>query len=517
MKYLNTRGHRSAGWILALSVFAFAFALPMGANAQWDVIYLNPRGATGSRAVGVDGGQQVGSAHVDGIDRASLWSGTAKSWVDLHPAGMASSFAYDVGGGYQVGSAAVDVDVIHAGLWSGTAASWVDLHPTGAVQSIATGVDGAQQVGYAYYPVGEDLLPRASLWSGTAASWVDLHPAGTTESRAREADGGYQVGYARVDVDVIHASLWNGDAGSWVDLHPAGENTSSEAFGVHGGQQVGVVFNNDPYRAALWSGTAESWVDLHELLPKQFESSMARGIWHDDTYTYVVGHGYNSKRDRNEALMWRADYSPSGSGSMHVHQMSVGRGSQGPLYYGSCCVYIYDHDDTPVRNAEVELIATGPTGGMLTGTTDDLGLACVRTPKTRNPIGVWCFEVTDVVHTDYTYDPSGNHVDMPVCESRSAPGPGGGSDHVHFLAGTNRTASAGKMVQEIAFRVETAGHVMLDVFDITGAKVATLIDGWRDAGAHSAQFDVARKGSGVYFAQLRAGEESVTMRLVVVR
>jgi hypothetical protein len=507
----------------------------------------------------VDGGQQVGSAHVDGIERASLWSGTANSWVDLHLAGMASSFAYDVGGGQQVGYAAVDVDVIHASLWNGDAGSWVDLHPTGAVQSIATGVDGAEQVGYAYYPVGEDLLPRASLWSGTAASWVDLHPAGTTESRAREADGGYQVGYAAVDVDVIHASLWNGDAGSWVDLHPAGailsnatgvsggqqvgyakvsgrfhaglwegtadswvdlhpagENTSSEALGVHGGQQVGFVFNNDPYRAALWSGSAASYVDLHAFLPKQFQSSMANGIWHDDTYTYVVGYGYNSRRDRNEALMWRADYSPTDVGTMHVHQMSVGRESQGPWYYGSCSVYVYDHEEEPVQSAEVEAIVTGPTTGTVSGRTDDHGRVLLKSPKTRDPVGDWCFTVTGIVHAGYIYDPSGNHMDMPVCESRSAPGPGGGSDHVHFLAGTNRTARAGNMVQEIAFRVETAGHVMLDIFDITGAQVATLIDEWRSAGTHSAVFDVSRQGSGVYFARLRVGEEIDTKRLVVV-
>jgi hypothetical protein len=55
----------------------------------------------------------------------------------------------------------------------------------------------------------------------------------------------------------------------------------------------------------LWSSTAASWVDLHELLPRKFTQSIALGIWHDATYTYVVGYGYNSKRDRQEALMWR--------------------------------------------------------------------------------------------------------------------------------------------------------------------------------------------------------------------
>ena len=59
------------------------------------------------------GGQQVGYAWLGGIGRASLWSGSAGSWVDLHsflPSGFISSeahgiwtdgtFTYVVGYGY---------------------------------------------------------------------------------------------------------------------------------------------------------------------------------------------------------------------------------------------------------------------------------------------------------------------------------------------------------------------------------------------------------------------------------
>jgi len=344
MKLGNTSAHQSAGCILAL--IAFAFALPMGANAQWEVIYLNPPGATSSRAFGIGDAQQAGSAMVGGVAHAGLWSGSAKSWVDLHPAGMARSHADGVGGGQQVGYVFDDVGVPHASLWTGTAHSWVGLHPAGADLSVALDVGGGQQVGYA--EVRGSF--HAGLWNGTAASWVDLHPAGATESRALDVDGGQQVGNATVDVGVIHAGLWtgtavswvdlhpagatlsnatgvgggqqvgyakvggrfhaglwNGTAASWVDLHPPGANESSEALAVDGGQQVGFVFHNDPYRASLWNGTAESCVDLHAFLPKKFESSVASGIWHDATHTYVVGYGYNSKRQRQEALMWRAE------------------------------------------------------------------------------------------------------------------------------------------------------------------------------------------------------------------
>ncbi|MCX6377846.1 MAG: hypothetical protein NTU88_17750, partial [Armatimonadetes bacterium] len=88
---------------------------------------LNPSGATQSCAFAVSGGQQVGRAEIGGDLHASLWSGTAASWVDLHPLGATDSQAYGVSGGKQVGHAKIGGNE-HAGLWSGTAQSRVDLH-----------------------------------------------------------------------------------------------------------------------------------------------------------------------------------------------------------------------------------------------------------------------------------------------------------------------------------------------------------------------------------------------------
>lgn len=66
------------------------------AHAQWSVTNLNPGGAALSFGYAADGGQQAGTAFVDGVQRASLWAGTAGSWVDLHtvlPAEFRDSFA----------------------------------------------------------------------------------------------------------------------------------------------------------------------------------------------------------------------------------------------------------------------------------------------------------------------------------------------------------------------------------------------------------------------------------------
>ncbi|MEQ1822036.1 MAG: hypothetical protein ABL949_05985 [Fimbriimonadaceae bacterium] len=316
------------------SVLGICFALSV--DAQWVVFNLHPAGATYSRAYGVHGSQQVGESNIGGVTRASLWNGTATSWVDLGPAGSSRSWAYGVNGGKQVGnvdyhacfwtgtagsivslntgamtlsfaygaSGSQQVGEAYVGgsrrasLWSGTADSWVDLTPAGSNNSTVRGVSGGQQVGWA--DVGGVF--RASLWTGTANSWVDLHPAGAIHSEAVAVGDGQQVGSVLVGGG-DHASLWTGTAASWVDLAPNGAS-SSKALGVSGGWQVGKSTVGGVVCASLWTGTASSWVNLHAVLPSNYSSSEALAIWRDASGTHVVGSGSNSTTGQTEALMW---------------------------------------------------------------------------------------------------------------------------------------------------------------------------------------------------------------------
>ena len=140
--------------------------------------------------------------------------------------------------------------------------------------------------------------------ASAGASWTvtNLHPAGATSSSAWAASGNQQAGRASVD-GVQHASLWSGTAASWVDLNPAGA-TESVAWAASGNQQAGRASVGGTWRASLWSGTAESWVDLHSLLSEEFSYSQAYGISTDGINLYVVGHGWNTIMNREEALLW---------------------------------------------------------------------------------------------------------------------------------------------------------------------------------------------------------------------
>lgn len=324
--------------VAAVAATVAGLVLSAGVQAQWTVTNLHPAGATRSEAWAAGGSQQTGYAEVGGIRRASMWSGSAASWVDLSPVGATASFGRGTSGSQQAGNSVVG-GVGHAQLWSGTAASLIDLHPAAASSSVAYAASGAQQAGFANF----GGFTHASLWSGTAASWIDLHPAGAQSSVAYAVGGSQQAGSTNPGGSNSYASLWNGTAASWVDLSqglpsavfgttgsqqvgyvqsfmnlaslwsgtaaswvdlsPVG-STGSVATAAAGSLQVGYVSLNSPLRASLWSGTAASWVNLHAFVPAEFSDSVAMGISLEGNTTYVCGRGFNTATGRDEALLW---------------------------------------------------------------------------------------------------------------------------------------------------------------------------------------------------------------------
>lgn len=69
----------------------------------------------------------------------------------------------------------------------------------------------------------------------------------------------------------------------------------------------------------------------------------------------------------------------------------------------------------------------------------------------------------------------------------------------------------------IRFALPEASTVNFAVFDITGRQVATLVDGWREAGTHMVIFDGSNLASGIYFYQLNAGEFSGNGKMILMK
>jgi hypothetical protein len=74
----------------------------------------------------------------------------------------------------------------------------------------------------------------------------------------------------------------------------------------------------------------------------------------------------------------------------------------------------------------------------------------------------------------------------------------------------------------IKFTLPTTGEVALEVYDLSGRKLATAYRGTKAAGANEVVFDLtadngARLAPGVYMYRLTAGEHAATKKMVVTR
>jgi len=69
----------------------------------------------------------------------------------------------------------------------------------------------------------------------------------------------------------------------------------------------------------------------------------------------------------------------------------------------------------------------------------------------------------------------------------------------------------------IRYALPQASSVRLEVYDMMGRKVATLVNGTKPAGYHEAVFDAAHLGSGAYMYRLTAGEYTQARTLFLVK
>jgi hypothetical protein len=74
----------------------------------------------------------------------------------------------------------------------------------------------------------------------------------------------------------------------------------------------------------------------------------------------------------------------------------------------------------------------------------------------------------------------------------------------------------------IDFYVGNASHVVLDIIDLMGRKVTTLVDDYKRAGWHSVQWnssqgDLFQKATGVYFCQMQAGSYTERRKLLLLK
>jgi hypothetical protein len=70
---------------------------------------------------------------------------------------------------------------------------------------------------------------------------------------------------------------------------------------------------------------------------------------------------------------------------------------------------------------------------------------------------------------------------------------------------------------KINFDLGQASNVKLNIYDILGRRVATLVDQFMNTGAYTVNFDASRLASGVYFYSIEAGDFKMNKKMILLK
>jgi hypothetical protein len=69
----------------------------------------------------------------------------------------------------------------------------------------------------------------------------------------------------------------------------------------------------------------------------------------------------------------------------------------------------------------------------------------------------------------------------------------------------------------ISYKLSVAGHVSLQVYDVTGRLVARLVNGTQEAGIYKVTFDGSNLASGLYFVMMQSGEYTAVKKMMMIK
>ncbi len=69
----------------------------------------------------------------------------------------------------------------------------------------------------------------------------------------------------------------------------------------------------------------------------------------------------------------------------------------------------------------------------------------------------------------------------------------------------------------ISFTIPASNHVSVDIYNVAGQKIDTLVNDFMDAGTHSVIWDASGFSNGVYFYTVKSGDFSKTMKMTLLK
>jgi PKD repeat protein len=241
---------------------------------------------------------------------------------------------------------------------------------------------------------------------------------------------------------------------------------------------------------------------------------------YNDVGTYTVTLTATNAYGSDDEV--KTDYitvSEPGENMMHVHSITVTRQSWWRWVRGIATITIYDQGGAPVSGATVYGVFSGPTSDSRNGTTNGNGQVTFYSGFVRNPSSEWCFEVTNVTKTDWTYDPDANEV-TKACES--------GPVYKSVVAVPEQFSLSQNYPNpfnlETNFSLSLPAESRVDfvIYNVAGQKVKTLVNDYMNAGTYTITWDGTNEygnvvSSGIYFYRLVAGDNVVTKKMILMK
>jgi len=230
------------------------------------------------------------------------------------------------------------------------------------------------------------------------------------------------------------------------------------------------------------------------------------------TVSNVYGGDSETKYDYIDAYD-QPDY------SMYVNDIDVWRVTAGRNCDSYVQVWIFDQNNQPLEGADVSVTLTGPVSGSGTFTTVADGSITVHGGMSKNCDGEFCWEVTNVVKSGYTYNSAANNM-TKVCESGVVykGEPTEAQTLMPSEFGLNQNyPNPFNPTTEITFSLKQSGHANLTVYNIRGQKVTTLANGVFGAGTHTVTWDAVDFSSGVYFYRLEANGMVEMKKMILLK
>ncbi|MEX0721365.1 MAG: endo-1,4-beta-xylanase [Balneolaceae bacterium] len=119
--------------------------------------------------------------------------------------------------------------------------------------------------------------------------------------------------------------------------------------------------------------------------------------------------------------------------------------------------------------------------------------------------------------------PSGGPADIDYFEVEGAESPAKivaeneSTDEIDTFALSNNYPNPFNPTTQITYQLPTSEFVSLEVFNMAGQKVATLVDQQQSKGSYQVQFDASALSSGIYIYSLRAGNFTQTNKMVLLK